>query len=41
VLPNVGWDKYKTINIKYTNQVIGVKNELMKADSAKMKAKAA
>jgi cell division protein FtsQ len=38
VLPHVGWDKYRTINIKYTNQVIGVKNELTKADSAKMKA---
>jgi len=38
VLPHVGWDKYRTINIKYTNQVIGVKNELTKADSAKMRA---
>ena len=38
VLPQVGWDKYKTINIKYTNQVIGIKNELTKADSAKAKA---
>ena len=25
-LPRVGWDTYKTINIKYTNQVIGEKN---------------
>jgi cell division protein FtsQ len=38
VLPQVGWDKYKTINIKYTNQVIGIKNELTRADSAKMRA---
>lgn len=26
-LPLVGWDAYKTINIKYSNQVIGVKNQ--------------
>jgi cell division protein FtsQ len=25
-LPVVGWDAYKIINIKYTNQVVGVKN---------------
>jgi len=25
-IPNVGWDTYKTINIKYTNQVIGERN---------------
>jgi cell division protein FtsQ len=25
-LPKVGWAAYKTINIKYTNQVIGIKN---------------
>lgn len=25
-LPRVGWDTYRTINIKYTNQVIGEKN---------------
>lgn len=31
-LPKVGWDTYKTINIKYTNQVVCVKNE---ADSTK------
>jgi cell division protein FtsQ len=30
-LPKVGWAAYKTINIKYTNQVIGIKNT--KADS--------
>jgi cell division protein FtsQ len=33
VLPKVGWDTYKEINIKYTNQVIGVKNEAIKTDS--------
>jgi cell division protein FtsQ len=32
-LPQMGWDAYKLINIKYTNQVIGVKNT--KADSVK------
>ena len=30
-MPQVGWDAYKTINIKYSNQVIGVRNT--KADS--------
>ncbi|HEY4197539.1 MAG TPA: cell division protein FtsQ, partial [Mucilaginibacter sp.] len=35
-LPQVGWDAYKLINIKYSNQIVGVKNT--KADSAKMKA---
>ena len=34
-LPQVGWDAYKTINIKYANQIIGVKNT--KADSLRMK----
>jgi len=33
-LPQVGWDAYKLINIKYANQVIGVKNDNMKKDSA-------
>ena len=28
-LPTVGWDAYSMINIKYTNQVIGVKNETL------------
>jgi len=28
-LPMVGWDAYKLINIKYSNQVIGVKNETL------------
>ena len=37
-LPKVGWDKYKIINIKYANQIVGVKNQLTKADSLKLKA---
>jgi cell division protein FtsQ len=32
-LPQVGWGMYKIINIKYTNQVIGVKNQITKQDS--------
>lgn len=35
VLPKVGWDKYRMINIKYSGQVVGIKNENMKADSIK------
>lgn len=34
-LPRVGWDAYKVINIKYANQIVGVKNT--KADSLRMK----
>jgi cell division protein FtsQ len=34
-LPQAGWDTYKIINIKYANQVVGVKNEGLTADSAK------
>lgn len=34
-LPKVGWDAYKVINIKYANQVIGVKTDsLLKAEAA-------
>lgn len=34
-LPNVGWNAYKIINIKYANQVIGVKSDsLLKAEAA-------
>jgi len=33
-LPMVGWDAYKTINIKYANQVIGIKNQTL-VDSLK------
>ncbi len=36
-LPQVGWDAYKTINIKYVNQVIGVRNIITKQDSIKAK----
>jgi len=36
-LPLVGWDAYKVINIKYANQVIGVRNENIKTDSLKAK----
>jgi len=35
-LPQVGWDKYKIINIKYANQVVGIKTENYK-DSAAVK----
>lgn len=31
-IPVVGWDAYKTINIKYVNQVIGVKNVIDSAE---------
>jgi cell division protein FtsQ len=36
-LPKVGQDAYKIINIKYANQVVGIKNEVMKKDSVKKK----
>jgi len=36
-LPRVGWDVYKMINIKYANQVIGIKNENIKKDSLSAK----
>jgi cell division protein FtsQ len=46
-MPKVGQDTYKTINIKYDNQVIGIKNEtkkdsvktnkIVKADTSKTK----
>lgn len=39
-LPRVGQDAYKTINIKYANQVIGIKN-LTAADSLRLAALAA
>ena len=37
-LPMMGWDTYKLINVKYANQVIGVKREIVKTDSLKSKA---
>jgi cell division protein FtsQ len=39
-LPQVGWNAYKMINIKYANQVIGVKNIMTKKDSIAAKEKA-
>lgn len=36
-LPHVGWNKYKIINIKYANQIVGVKSETTLADSATVK----
>jgi cell division protein FtsQ len=36
-LPLVGWDAYKVINIKYANQVVGVRSADTKADSLKAK----
>jgi len=39
-LPQAGWNTYKIINIKYANQVVGVKNQFTKQDSiAAVKAK--
>lgn len=40
-LPRVGWDAYKIINVKYANQVIGVRNENIKKDSLKARLAAA
>ena len=40
-VPQVGWNAYKIINIKYANQVIGVRNETVKQDSLKTKVKPA
>ena len=40
-LPHAGWGTYKIINIKYANQVVGVRNQSTKQDSiAAVKAKA-
>lgn len=36
-LPQVGWDTYKMINVKYANQVIGVRNDIAKKDSGRVK----
>lgn len=38
-LPQVGWDRYKVINIKFANQVVGVKSDNFKKDSLKAVAK--
>jgi cell division protein FtsQ len=37
VIPRVGWDTYKTINLKYANQVVGVKSDNRKDDTSKVK----
>ncbi len=34
-IPQVGWDAYKEINVKYANQVIGVRSQMIKKDSLK------
>ncbi len=39
-LPQVGWDRYKVINLKFANQVVGVKGDNFKKDSLKSVAKA-
>jgi cell division protein FtsQ len=36
-LPLVGWDAYKVINVKYANQVVGIRNGNIKTDSLKAK----
>jgi len=35
-MPKVGWDTYKTINIKYTNQVVCEKNKIDSLTGAKL-----
>jgi len=39
-MPQVGWNRYKTLNIKYANQVVAVKSDDFKRDSLKAVAKA-
>ncbi|PTQ95027.1 cell division protein FtsQ [Mucilaginibacter yixingensis] len=36
-IPLVGWDAYRVINIKYPNQVIGIRNENAKKDTSAIK----
>jgi cell division protein FtsQ len=36
-LPKVGQDAYRVINIKYANQVVGIKNTILKPDSVSKK----
>ena len=38
-LPQVGWDAYRAINVKYANQVIGIKNTGSKLRTDSVKAK--
>ena len=40
-LPQVGWDRYKIINVKFANQVVGVKSDNFKKDSLRAVAAAA
>ncbi len=39
-MPQVGWNRYKTLNIKYANQVVAVRSDDFKKDSLKAVAKA-
>jgi len=36
-IPQVGWNAYKVINVKYANQVVGIRNENIKKDSLQAK----
>jgi cell division protein FtsQ len=36
-IPKVGWDAYKVINIKYANQVVGVKRDSLKSSNPQVK----
>ncbi|MDF2430823.1 MAG: cell division protein FtsQ [Mucilaginibacter sp.] len=36
-IPQVGWDTYKVINVKYANQVVGIRSNTIKKDSVKNK----
>jgi cell division protein FtsQ len=36
-IPKVGWDAYKVINIKYANQVVGVKRDSLKNTNPQVK----
>jgi len=36
-IPQVGWATYKALSIKYTNQVIGIKNDNLKKDTTTTK----
>lgn len=39
-LPKVGWDAYRVINVKYANQIVGVRSDsLLKIEAAKPKQK--
>ncbi|MDB5007759.1 MAG: cell division protein FtsQ [Mucilaginibacter sp.] len=36
-IPQVGWDTYKMINVKYANQVVGIRSDNINKDSVKNK----